>query len=300
MNRPATKILLSLILIALFILPAAAQQRPNRFAVDGQRIKEYIKWLSQQELNGRKSGSPGYQKSAEWVADQFEKWGLEPGGPDGSYFQQVPIRPYTVNLGAPELIIDDRTFYLQDTDFSLAAATSTADTVIDLPVVFVGHGISAPDNGLDEYAHVKVKGKIALVLKGNPHNAPAPSGGRFNPGQSKLPSLKDDLTTESTDAYKITTAYENGAAGILLYDPAASAAPAPRGRRGAGGASMELDRKFLTFTIQQPIFNYIMRLDQQETNRGLQRRIDYYRRQIRTGIACSNETEVYAYLKGYD
>ncbi|MCP4708984.1 MAG: M20/M25/M40 family metallo-hydrolase [Planctomycetes bacterium] len=302
MNRPNHKILLSLILITLFIIPAAAaQQRPNRFAIDGERIKEYVNWLSQPELNGRKSGAPGYQTAAEWVADQYDKWGLTPGGPDGSYFQQVPIRPFSVNLGTPELIIDNRTFYIQDGNFTIGANNSTVDTTIDVEIVFVGHGISAPDKGLDEYADVNVKGKVALVLKGNPHDAPAPTGGRFNPGNPKLPDLKDDLTTVSTDSYKITTAYDKGASGILLYDPAASTTTAaPRGRRGAGASSMELNRKFLTFTIQQPIFNYIMRTDPQETNRGLQRRIDAYRRQIKKGIPSSKTTGVYTYLKGYE
>lgn len=301
MNRPNPKILLSLILITLFTIPAAAQTRPDRFAVDGARIKSYVNWLSQQELNGRKSGTPGYQTAAEWVADQFEKWGLTPGGPGGSYFQQVPIRAFTVNYGAPELNVAGRVFYLQDGDFTIAANTSTVDTEIDVEIVFVGHGISAPDKGLDEYANVDVKGKIALVLKGNPHDAPAPTGGRFNPGQSKIPDLKADFTTEAADPYKITTAYQQGASGILLYDPAPQNTTAPRGRRGArGGTTLELDRNFLTFTIRQPIFNYIMRTDEQESNNGLQRRIDACRRSIKKGIPCSKNTDVYAYLKGYE
>jgi len=302
MNRRARQIILSFLVLLTLMPIAVAQRRGERFRIDGERIKSYVEWLSRDELEGRRSGTEGYRRAAEWVAGKYKEWGLQPAGENGTYFQEVPLRGFTWNVGVPEMNISGRQFYLPDGDFTLGT-TSTAATSVNAEIVFVGHGISAADKGLDEYAKVDVAGKVVLVLKGNPHDAPPPGGGRFAPGESRQPDLPADFTAESTDQFKIRTAYDKKAAAILLYDAGGqSSAGAARGRRSPGTSqgALNLDRNFLTFTIQDAAFQYIMRANDQETNDGLTRRIGAYRRAVKKGNSCSMKTGKMAFLKGYD
>src|ERR1700760_3631456 len=45
--------------------------------------------LSGDDMEGRDTGSPAYQRAADYVAKRFEAAGLVPGGEAGSYFQPV-------------------------------------------------------------------------------------------------------------------------------------------------------------------------------------------------------------------
>ena len=136
---------LGLALLTLSAFPfEASAQGPTELRVDGNRIKSYIEYLSTDEMMGRQSMTPGYQEAAEWVAAQYEAWGLEPAGDDGTYFQRVPIsRGLTWYEGVPRLSIDGDPYSIVESDFSVHSA-STVATVADGGVVFVGYGISAP------------------------------------------------------------------------------------------------------------------------------------------------------------
>ena len=106
MRKGATSI--GLTLLSLLVLATNAFAQGNtQLRVDGERIKSYIEYLSTDEMMGRQSMTPGYQKAAEWVAAQYEAWGLEPAGDDGTYFQRVPIaRGLTWYNGVPTLAIN--------------------------------------------------------------------------------------------------------------------------------------------------------------------------------------------------
>ena len=180
--------------------------------VDGERIKSYIEWMARDELEGRKTFTQGYGKAAEWAAANFKKWGLEPAGDDGTYFQDVPIeRPVTHRAGMPDLKVGSRQFLLEEEDFSVHDS-STAATAVHTEVVFVGYGISVPDQGLDEYADVNVAGKIVLVLKGSPHEV------LDDDDDSGQAESSDPWADVVSDEAKIKTAYEQGAGAVLLHD----------------------------------------------------------------------------------
>ena len=65
-------------LTLLTLASGAFAQGKTQLKVDGERIKSYIEYLSTDEMMGRQSMTPGYQVAAEWVAAQYEAWGLEP------------------------------------------------------------------------------------------------------------------------------------------------------------------------------------------------------------------------------
>jgi hypothetical protein len=267
--------------------------------VDGDRIKGYVEWLSRDEMDGRQSLTPGYRKAAEWAAENFRKWGLQPAGQDGTYFQDVTVeRDFTYRTGTPELRVGNTTFLLEEEDYAVLDL-STEATRVDAKIVFVGYGISAPDKGLDEYEDLDVKGKIVLVLAGSPHDTPQPrvSFGPPVEGEGPAEAWKD----ESTDQAKIETAIDKGAAGILLYaDPKTE--ERDRSTRQTRDVKKELkgEEDFLAFTIKDRVFHAIMKPDRQESVRGFERRLASMRWDIRNKTIQSEATRLKARLKGFD
>ncbi|MHC4176763.1 MAG: M20/M25/M40 family metallo-hydrolase, partial [Planctomycetota bacterium] len=245
----------------------------------------------------------GYRKAADWVAARFKAWGLKPAGEEGTYFQKVSIRGFDWNTGVPSLKVGAREFLYDDGDYSVHSASTPATTVSG-EIVFVGYGIAAPKKGLDEYEGVNVKGKIVLVLRGNPKDAPQPRR-MFGPrADAKKDEKKEDpWKDESTDQSKIKTAYEKDAAAIMLYGAGSTTSSSTRRRyssRSSPRDSFKPERNFLCFTIQERVFRAIMKHDPQESPGGLKRRMDAVRRQIKEKKAQSRTTGVRAMLKGYD
>ena len=64
------------------------------------RIEADVRWLADDARRGREAGTPGYNAAADFVAARFDQIGLEPGGADGGWFQQVPLRAFTPVLEA--------------------------------------------------------------------------------------------------------------------------------------------------------------------------------------------------------
>jgi len=279
----------------LAFLPAAYSQQ---YRADGQKAKSYIEYLASNQLEGRATLTPGYQKAADYVAARFKEWGLKPGGDEGtSYFQKVPIKgPVTVNAGIPLLSIDSRAFYFDDSDFTVNSL-STAKTALKAEVIFAGYGISLPDKGLDEYAGLDVQGKVVLVFKGSPDSL-SPPRGMFTEAAGKPPALLGLTPAEVADAAKIRTAFDKGAAAILLFNPDSAPAAFPVGLPPA--TSFEIKRDFLAFDITERVFRSIIKKAPEESASEYGTRINGIRLGIRNKKPGSRATGAIAALKGYD
>jgi hypothetical protein len=297
--RHRSSVVFALVLVLLFPVLTQAQ-RASRYQVDGDRAKSYIAYLCTDEMLGRQSMTPGFRMAAEWAAERFREWGLEPAGENGTYFQSVPIRrPVVWNTGLPELAVGDRAFDLDDRTFTLLDV-STPATRVSAGVVFAGYGISAPDKGLDEYAGLDVQGKVVLVMTGSPADAPEPRG-RFGPAVEAPAALAERFETESTDQAKMRTAFQKGAAAVLFFNPDAQAGATARG--GFGRQQEEAwspDHPFLAFRVEEPVWRALLRSDAQETPAGVARRLSTLRVDIKRGQARSQALAGTVQLKGYD
>jgi microsomal dipeptidase-like Zn-dependent dipeptidase len=168
-----------------------SQEKPS-----GETALSYVEYLASDALKGRDTGTPGYEKAVRYVAEHYEKWGLEPAGDNGTYVQEFPFAYHQYQFEIPQLVIEKRAFYAQDRDFSVPRYTGGGK--VEAEVVFVGYGISDPDRGLDEYAGLNVRNKIVLAMRGAP---------------------SDDVERwkgVDTDSAKTAVAQMNGAAGIML------------------------------------------------------------------------------------
>ena len=143
---------------------------------DQAAMKAHVLFLASDAMRGREAGSPEYDIAAQYVAAQFYAAGLKPGGDDGSYLQQVPLVSYRVD-GTGSFGWAPRggavAAMVPGTDFVANANADKALTRVSAPVVFVGHGVTAPQYGHDDYKGVDVRGKIVAIVAG----APAGFGG---------------------------------------------------------------------------------------------------------------------------
>ena len=150
------------------VLLAAKSHTPK---IDAQRIRQHVKYLSSDALEGRGTGQKGGDLAADYIAAQFKRYGLKPAGENGTYFQSVPLvgvktLPETsfalVPASGEPLVLRNLD------DFVTSNELQTEIANIDAPVVFVGYGITAPEEKWDDYKGYDLKGKVALLFVNEP------------------------------------------------------------------------------------------------------------------------------------
>jgi hypothetical protein len=136
-----------------------------------EAIRADMRFLADDLLEGRRTGTRGHQLAAQFVATQFESMGLAPAGSSGTYFQDVPLRSAQVDESASSFkwaSSGASTTLKFRQDYILYGDPGRDDSSLSAPIVFVGYGITAPDQRYDDYRGVDVKGKIAAMVFGAP------------------------------------------------------------------------------------------------------------------------------------
>jgi hypothetical protein len=167
-------------------VPAEVQNAMGRFSKSALRAN--IRFLADDLLEGRGTGTRGQEIAARYVAAQFEAFGLEPGGAKGSYFQPVPFREVTVDPAACEASItrNGKTTRLKwGEDFLSRGNSLQQDISVEAPMVFVGFGVVNPGREYDSYKGVDARGKIIVILPGAPPSFPANERAHFASGLEK-------------------------------------------------------------------------------------------------------------------
>ncbi len=141
-------------------------------AVRAAAISSRIRFLSDDLLEGRFTGTRGHEIAARYVASELQSMGAEPGGEGGTFLQAVPMRGAMKDATKTSLVVHspgkpDTSFKL-DEDFVMLSDMRTANVDVAAPLIFVGYGVTAPEYGYDDLAGVDVKGKIAVVFSGAP------------------------------------------------------------------------------------------------------------------------------------
>ena len=135
------------------------------------RIEDDVRTLADDRMQGRETGTPGYDLAAEHVATRFAGIGLEPGGEDGGWFQRVPLLRASLDpAGARmEVSLDGDTVALAfQEQFVPMANFNQAEAAVDAPAVFVGQAVHAPELGHDDFARLELRGKVAVMFGGAP------------------------------------------------------------------------------------------------------------------------------------
>ncbi|MEM7152034.1 MAG: M20/M25/M40 family metallo-hydrolase [Myxococcota bacterium] len=190
--------------------PASEVQGVERAvaSIQAEDLREHIQVLASDDFEGRFPGSAGETKTVAYLTAHLAQAGFQPGL-EGSYLQPVPLRSVTLRdtsrasiRGAGEPI----SLAVPD---DLIVGSATVDPRVELKeaaVVFVGHGITAPEYGWDDYAGVDVRGKVVVVVRGDP--GPSRDDPEFFDGRA--------LTLYGTTGHKAEQAAEHGAAAMLI------------------------------------------------------------------------------------
>jgi len=173
--------------------------------VQAEGIREHVRQLADDRLQGRDTGSPGADLAADYIAAQFKQLRLKPGGDEGSYFQKVPFVRSRMDFEASHLVLHtpgDETTLQLGKDLLVNGPVRT-EASLRAPLVFAGYGITAPEFKHDDYAGLDVKGKLVVLLSGEP--------------VSKNPGIFDGEkdTKHAGGGSKILLARSKGAVGVI-------------------------------------------------------------------------------------
>ncbi len=153
------------------------QDNGNSITVRG--LEEHIKVLSSDDFEGRKPFTEGERKTLEYLKTQFKSIGLEPGltangGQSGNgegYLQEVPMVEITPDADSiMQVKAAGKTLALKGFDDFTINSERTAPSVNwkDVPLVFAGFGVVAPEYNWNDYDGLDVKDKIVVVLVNDP------------------------------------------------------------------------------------------------------------------------------------
>ncbi|MFQ5844209.1 MAG: M28 family peptidase, partial [Planctomycetota bacterium] len=196
--------------------------------IDGKAILGHIKYLADDDLQGRAAGSAGAKDAADYAARHFRGLGLKPAGGKGSFFQDFSLpRGFEVD---PSTLVEasrgkKKTTLRYGKDLKPLSVSSPGD--VTAAALFAGYGIAAPELGYDDYEGIDVKGRVVIVLRHAPGYA-----------KSKSPfSLPGTRRRYAGFAAKASTAVGAGAAALIVVNDPANVKPKDdEPRQNVGGS----------------------------------------------------------------
>lgn len=224
------------------VLPIPEDLKAGFESITGQDAGTYLKFLASDLLEGRDTGSMGYDIAAEFVSTMFALWGIQPAGdmpqkipgfrhfsPPENKKKEKPQRSYFQEVEMKEIMSRDsrvtveyvkgtesksRTFY-PDIDYQFQ---SNYTQTLSAPVVFVGYGICEKGNDVkyDDYKKMDVRGKVVMILSEVPGKDDPQSP--FNTDKMKKKYFPRRRMMRRMTSPKIKLAREKGAAAVILVE----------------------------------------------------------------------------------
>lgn len=182
------------------------QPAPEIESIRKQDLRADLFFLAGDGFRGRLTNTSENRLAAEFIRARFERLGLPPAGPDGSYFE--PYSLMTATLGRENQLLASTgtgVELLATVGQSMYPHRFSASGRTGGSVVFAGFGITEPRLDYDDYRGAQIKGNLVLVLDHEP--------GERDPG-----SPFDGVVTAqaSSPLEKALAAQAKGAVGILF------------------------------------------------------------------------------------
>jgi Peptidase family M28 len=158
---------------------------------DGERWWSHVKFLADDRMEGRETGSRGYMEAARYVAAEFERAGLAPAGVQG-YLQPIKFHSRKMIDAGTSLEIErnGKREALKIGDDAVVSSRVEAAPVVDAPMVFAGYGLTIPESNYDDFAGLDVKGKIIVYLAGAPPNVSGALGAHYQSAGERTANLR--------------------------------------------------------------------------------------------------------------
>lgn len=236
--------------LAFVLFGCQTEEAPADVEISEESLRNHVRILASDDFQGRKPFTEGETKTINYLKEQFEKLGVEPGNGD-SYFQEVPLveltampsETMTITGGVDEVVLNVGTDFVAYTEQVVEEVSLDASEL-----VYAGYGVVAPEYGWNDYKDIDVKGKTVVVLVNDPG---------FGSGDSTL-FKGETMTYYGRWTYKFEEAARQGAAGCLIVHQTVPAGyPWAVVKNSWSGASLYLDESGGAF--QPDVLGWITR-----------------------------------------
>ncbi|WP_089321299.1 M28 family metallopeptidase [Pontibacter ummariensis] len=191
----------------------SANVQPALQSINAADLLSHTTVLASDAFEGRAPGTAGEDSTVNYLVRQFRQLGLQPGNPDSTYVQKVPMFGYTpqpeasITAGGKQIKLDFPKDYV-----AVSRRFVPEIDINDSEMVFVGYGVVAPEYGWDDYKGLDVKGKTIVMLVNDP---PIPDPN--TPGQLDSTMFGGKaMTYYGRWTYKYEIAAEKGAAAAII------------------------------------------------------------------------------------
>lgn len=168
-------------------------------------LKKQLTIVASAEMEGRETGTEGQRKAAAYIQSQFKEIGLTSPSSLNGYLQSYPLKKDTL---IPKTLKIGKSTYNFGTDYIVTPGSGENDEFKSKEIIFAGYGIA--DKNYDDYAGKNVKGKVLVILYGEPKV----DDKYLVTGTNKLSSWTHDLSK------KAILAKQKGAEALLIINPA--------------------------------------------------------------------------------
>ena len=220
---------LLLSLAALLTASVLSQVAPTHF--DGKTWWDYVKVLAADNMEGRETGSKGLEEAEAYVVSQLKQAGAESAGTNG-YYQPVRFesRQIAEKDSSLALIHDGKAESLTLGEDAFFGTRVDLAPSVEAPLVFVGWGLTIPEQNYDDLAGLDLKGKVAVLINGAPADIPGALAAHYQASAQRWAAFR-----------------KAGAIGIIgIPNPASMDIPWSR---------MSLNRTHVTMTLADPKFD---------------------------------------------
>jgi hypothetical protein len=204
-GRPFTILALVAVVSVAQAQDRSAEVAPGNPSIRREELQADLSFLASDALQGRLTGTTGNELATEFIRARFERLGLKPMGPDGSYFQSYELMTNT--LGTSNEVtaqVAGKTVRSSLGDDFYPHRFSDSGRV-EGPLLFAGFGISSPEDGYDDYRGVDLHGRIVLVLDHAPDETSS--------GRARKTMVDREVASQ---LQKTLAAQAHGAAAILF------------------------------------------------------------------------------------
>lgn len=245
--------------LSLFVTCEIAKSEELSREAVVSRVRNDIEFFASDDQEGRGIETKGIERSAERIIAEYQRFGLVPGMPEGSFRQ-----PFEIAIG--DVVISKDTHVKLNgpngTTIELAIGSEYqpvrrgANSGASGELVFLGYGIQSQEENYDDYAGIEVAGKVVVVIRREPQSY---DGGAFR-GTATTSNAYIDRKLELMTKAK-------AAAVLFVNDPATS--PTPESDELATPSSFGNDGDSLPFAhVKQEVIDRILKATPLKTAEG--------------------------------
>ena len=213
MNKCTWHLFLLLVASCASVSPSSDEVSRAAATINAEDLIARIKVLSSDDFEGRSPGTRGEELTVDYVASEFRKLGLEPGNPDGTYVQKVPLSEFRTQPSALIKVKGRTLEWKQPRDWvAFSVERKPLLHIQDSEMVFVGYGVVAPEYQWDDFKGMDLRGKTLVVLVNDPQipdpKDPAKLDGAMFKGNT--------MTYYGRWTYKYEEGVRQGAAAVVI------------------------------------------------------------------------------------